>query len=350
MSCAVRQGGLLVWLTLGLSACGTPGPAPVVERSPALVKPITPPRPEIEGDSYVVQRGDTLYGIAFAAGLDYRELAQWNRLESPDRILIGQVLILKPPSGFVPPAVVASGESSGPPGSAEIIPLGESIEIEAAPLEGTRDASVPVTPDTPLPGVAPGQLVETPVARVQAYSDAAWAAAQKPPVVALKAPAASAPATPTPPAAPAVAVLPTAPASPPKPSAPVKFDEQKAPTAWLWPVPGKVIGNYAAAGGKGIDISVPLGTPVRATADGKVVYSGSGLRGYGNLVIIKHGQEFLSAYAHNRRLLVKEGETVRAGQTIAETGDTGADRAKLHFEIRQYGKPRNPLDFLPEAS
>ncbi|WP_296819923.1 peptidoglycan DD-metalloendopeptidase family protein [Thiobacillus sp.] len=113
---------------------------------------------------------------------------------------------------------------------------------------------------------------------------------------------------------------------------------------------GTLIGRFGAAGGKGIDIAGARNTPVRAVAAGKVVYSGSGLRGYGRLLIIKHAGEFLSAYAHNETILVKEGDMVTAGQKIALMGDSDADRVKLHFEIRRYGKPLDPLTYLPERS
>jgi lipoprotein NlpD len=119
---------------------------------------------------------------------------------------------------------------------------------------------------------------------------------------------------------------------------------------WLWPADGTLAGRFGAAGGKGIDIVGSRNTPVMAVAPGKVVYSGSGLRGYGRLLIVKHAGEYLSAYAHNESILVKEGDTVAAGQKIALMGDSDADQVKLHFEIRRYGKPLDPLSYLPERS
>lgn len=115
----------------------------------------------------------------------------------------------------------------------------------------------------------------------------------------------------------------------------------------MWPAKGTLKGKFGEAGGKGIDIVGERNTPVIAAAPGRVVYSGSGLRGYGRLVILKHAGEYLSAYAHNQELLVKEGDTVSAGQKIALMGDSDADRVKLHFEIRQYGRPLDPLKYLP---
>lgn len=123
----------------------------------------------------------------------------------------------------------------------------------------------------------------------------------------------------------------------------------QTPTAWLWPADGPVLNTYAVddPARKGIDIGGEVGAPVRAAADGEVVYSGAGLVGYGELVIIKHGPRFLSAYGHNRKRLVAEGDVVRAGQQIAELGSSGAPRAMLHFEIRDNGQPKNPLSYLP---
>ncbi|MDU9402508.1 peptidoglycan DD-metalloendopeptidase family protein [Pseudomonas sp. zfem004] len=124
---------------------------------------------------------------------------------------------------------------------------------------------------------------------------------------------------------------------------------ERAVGGWTWPANGVLIGKFASNGSlnKGVDIAGDLGQPVFAAADGAVVYAGSGLRGYGELIIIKHSDTYVSAYGHNRRLLVREGQQVKAGQTIAEMGSTGTDRVKLHFEIRRQGKPVDPLQFLP---
>jgi lipoprotein NlpD len=149
------------------------------------------------------------------------------------------------------------------------------------------------------------------------------------------------PVAPPPVVAPVVPVLSVPPVAKPMPRG-------NAGTRWLWPTTGEVIRNYSiAAGSKGIDISGELGQPVQAVAAGKVVYSGSALKGYGELVIVKHDDTYLSAYGHNRRRLVKEGDAVRAGQTIAELGIGPEQKPILHFEIRENGKPVEPLDFLP---
>ncbi|UBM24256.1 peptidoglycan DD-metalloendopeptidase family protein [Pseudomonas sp. p1(2021b)] len=148
-------------------------------------------------------------------------------------------------------------------------------------------------------------------------------------------PASSRPATPVPATpAPVVTQVPAA---------------ERSVGGWTWPANGVLIGKFASNGSlnKGIDIAGDLGQPVFAASGGSVVYAGSGLRGYGELIIIKHSDTYVSAYGHNRRLLVREGQQVKAGQTIAEMGSTGTDRVKLHFEIRRQGKPVDPLQFLP---
>jgi lipoprotein NlpD len=154
----------------------------------------------------------------------------------------------------------------------------------------------------------------------------------------------AAPATAAPPATaaePSTAPGPVAAIPPEKPAAP-------APTSdWIWPVNGKVTEKFDEKRNKGIGIAAKEGDPVVASADGQVVYSGSGLRGYGNLVILKHSDEFISAYAHNRQILVKQGQTVKRGQRIAEVGKSDTTQPKLHFEIRRQGKPVDPLAYLP---
>lgn len=150
----------------------------------------------------------------------------------------------------------------------------------------------------------------------------------------------SASATPRP-AVPAATVQPAAPQ--PSASAPVSDED----IAWIWPANGPLLGGFDEARNKGLDIGGKLGDPVLAVADGRVVYAGAGLRGYGNLIILKHNNTFLTAYAHNQTLLVKEDQSVRKGQRIAEMGSTDSDRVKLHFEIRRQGKPVDPGKYLP---
>jgi lipoprotein NlpD len=154
----------------------------------------------------------------------------------------------------------------------------------------------------------------------------------------LPAPSAASPAS----AAPAASAA--APAAASAPAAPVSGDEE---IAFVWPGTGTVIAGFDEAKNKGLDLGGKAGDPVLAAADGRVVYAGAGLRGYGNLIILKHNNTYLSAYAHNQTLLVKEDQTVRKGQKIAEMGNSDADRVKLHFEIRRQGKPVDPAKYLP---
>jgi len=300
----------LAWLSvmlLGLAACTSPGLAPVSDRTSArravkseAPRPVTPQIAPSTNGLHTIQRGDTLYAIAFANGLDYREIAIWNQLESADRILVGEVLRLTPP-----------------PGAVEIRPLDDEPAPSARPLE-----------EPPV--------LREPQAVLLPYSEANWAQASGArPVTAVEPAAAPAAVRPAPVAATSPTPAPAAAAS-------------GAVDSWLWPVEGTLAGRFGAAGGKGIDIVGQRNTPVKAVAPGKVVYSGSGLRGYGRLLIVKHAGEFLSAYAHNETILVKEGESVTAGQKIALMGDSDTDRVKLHFEIRRYGKPLDPLNYLPE--
>lgn len=312
---ACAQAACLGVILLGLNACTAPGPAPVNNRSSGRIatqtepsRPITPQIAPSTNGLHMVQRGDTLYAIAFANGLDYREIANWNKLESADRIQVGQVLRL-----------------TSPPGAVETMPLDDERLPKARPL-------------------AEPPLLSEPQAVLMAYSEANWAQVSSARPITAVAPAAIKPA--------AVAATPVVPApvaatAPMTPSAPAS---SAVVDNWLWPAEGTLAGRFGAAGGKGIDIVGPRNTPVLAVAPGKVVYSGSGLRGYGQLLIVKHAGEYLSAYAHNAMILVKEGDWVTAGERIAMMGDSDADRVKLHFEIRRYGKPLDPLNYLPERS
>ena len=157
--------------------------------------------------------------------------------------------------------------------------------------------------------------------------------APKPPT--SSGPVAPASATPTPPASTTAT----------SPAAVVQGDDE---LSWQWPAPGAVLTGFDEVRSKGLSIGGKAGEPVLAAADGRVVYAGSGLRGYGNLVILKHNSTYLSAYAHNQTLLVKEEQSVRRGQKIAEMGSTDSDRVQLHFEIRKLGKPMDPARLLPQ--
>lgn len=239
-------------------------------------------------NSYVVKAGDTLHSIAFAAGTDWQTLATLNRIAAPYTIYPGQLLKLSASS--VP---VTLGMDPDVPAAAPAQP-----EPGALAVRGSAAASPPAQPPSvaPAPQPVPSQL-----------------------------PAGAAPA-PRP--------------LPPPPS---------VPGGWQWPSGGKLVLGYAnsAQPHKGIDIAGNTGDPVVAAKGGTVVYAGNGVRGYGNLLIVKHDALFLSAYAHNSKLLVREGDVVKGGQQIAEMGDSGTDRTKLHFEVRKQGNPVDPLQVLP---
>lgn len=253
---------LIVWLVIILLAgCSSSRPrAPVI--SPGETRgPIF--------DKYLVARGDTLFSIAWRYGLDFRKLANANRIAAPYTIYPNQELILEEVSRA-------------------------SAQVNQMPA---RVASTPVKTATkpPVKVVQPATKTQEPLTKSVANSN---------------------------------------------PSA--------DPDSWRWPAAGRVVKAYGASGAhKGIDIGGELGEPVISAAPGKVVYAGSGILGYGNLLIVKHSDRYLSAYGHNDRLLVKEGAAVTGGQKIAEIGDSGTNSVKLHFEIRRAGKPIDPIRLLP---
>ncbi|RMH82523.1 LysM peptidoglycan-binding domain-containing protein [Pseudomonas sp. AOB-7] len=261
-----------------LAGCASPPPGgvQVVERGQHQGNAPLVQRQPVRSGHYVVQRGDTLYSIAFRFGWDWKALAAHNGLRDPYLIRVGQVIRFdnrttpaQPVAATVPRAtapVVSQPAPSRPPlATAPVSQASKPVPVKTAP------ATTPVTPVT------------------------------------------------------------------------------RSASGWAWPTQGTVIGRFSSNGSlnKGIDIAGELGQPVLAASDGSVVYAGSGLRGYGELIIIKHSDTYVSAYGHNRRLLVREGQQVKAGQNIAEMGSTGADRVKLHFEIRRQGKPVDPLQYLP---
>jgi len=271
---------------------------------------------------YTVAPGDTLYSIAFAHGMDVRQLAALNNLPSPYTIHPGQVLKLKASSATAAPTgAVAAGTTVVTTTTTTAPRATQPNPQPSAPVFG------PVTTQTmTASGVAP-----------------AGSASAGPPMATTVAPPTTSPLPPTEqtPAQPAVAATPT-----PPPGATRSADG----ITWQWPASGKVVGGFQAGSGgdgAGVDIAGNLGEPVRAAASGTVVYSGNGLIGYGELIIIKHNDTYLSAYGHNSKRLVKEGDHVSAGQEIALMGASGAPRVELHFEIRKDGKPVDPLGYLP---
>jgi len=346
VSRAVRLAALA--LAIVVAGCATQRKAPVEERAtrpsaPPVVAAPTPastPAPEAEArvQFYTVKRGDTLYKIAFDNGLDYRELAAWNGIENINMIREGQTLRLAPPGEATAPA--AAGVTTMP--------------LRTAPPVVTGEARPPASPSaTPLvvPGARNTDNYKTqPKALKEPYSEQALrdvqraAAAMPPPTPVADATPPPVVARVEPPKAPALPDAKPAPAPPPEATS----DEDKV--AWMWPANGKLVtGGSENPNLKGIDIAGRPGQPVVASASGKVVYAGTGIRGYGKLVIVKHNATWLSAYAHNREILVKEGQQVAKGQQIAEMGNTDADQVMLHFEIRHHGTPVDPLKLLPPA-
>ena len=261
-----------------LSGCASQhGPAPVVDGrraavpKPAVATPAVPaaPAPSVPEGSYLVKKGDTLYSIALEHGADYREVAQWNNLDDPTRILVGQVLRVTPPEPLPGAPTVGKIASRG---------------VESRALE------------TPAPVAKP-----------------------LPPV--------------------------PAPAAPPAAAAPAVATDTGG--EFIWPKKGKVLSNFAEPRSKGIDIDGKPGDPVLAAAAGRVTYTGSGIPGLGKLVVIKHDNGFITVYAHNRDIMVKEQQAVSRGQKIAELGSSDSDRPKLHFQIRKGSAAVDPLRYLP---
>ena len=278
-------------ITLVLAACGATRRTVVVEPSAGTaVRPVVAAQPGARsGKTYRVVHGDTLYAIAFRNGVDFRDLAAWNHIAPPYTIRPGELLRLSPEHGASVHAVAVAPQAH-----------------HAQPSHPAAPVFEPVQP-------APPPSASTPV-----------------PVAGVPTPAASAP--------------------PPTPVAPPPRGPSRTvgAVAWRWPADGSLIKKFQSGDAiPGIELAGKAGDPVRAAADGVVVYSGNGLVGYGELIIIKHNDSFLSAYGHNRKRLVKEGQRVSAGQVIAEIGSTGASRDELEFQIRRDGTPVDPLDYLP---
>jgi lipoprotein NlpD len=334
--------------SLIVAACMTRPAAPVVERTPLPAPPSAaaapppaapaPARGEVRPPTYTVKSGDTLAKIALDNGIDYRDLATWNNIDNPNVIRVGQVLLLGPAAtgGAGPGAGVVTAPLAA---NAPIAPAGAEAK-PSAPSTATGVASLSSGRNTTTFKTEP-KMVKLP------YSEQALAQLQAMPVLPPAPVAATAAPTPAP-AAPQVATA--APSLPPRPDAArvPEIDDDKID--WIWPATGRIVSGFSeSANFKGIDIAGKAGQPVVASAAGKVVYAGSGLRGYGKLVIIKHNNTYLTAYAHNREIMVKEQQQVAKGQKISEMGDTDADQVKLHFEIRRLGKPVDPTKYLPPA-
>lgn len=326
-------------ITLVLAGCASTGPAPVTDLGSSIVpagSAARAPAPTKSGMHRVV-RGDTLYSIAFRNELDYRELAAWNGIASPYTIYVDQELRLQPPAR---PAAAASPAALQPVPASRPAP-GPFVD---APAAAAPEPAAPIAPAPQPPAAEPERAVASQADAAAPTRAAGAVGAPASPTTEPAAELAAVPATP-------VEAIPAESVARPTPSAvpPAAPQMVVGNIAWRWPAPGRVLSGFQPDDRtrQGIDIGGRAGEPIRATAAGAVVYSGNGLIGYGELIIIKHSPDYLSAYGYNRKRLVKEGEQVQAGQVIAEMGASSAGRDALHFEIRRKGKPTNPLDFLP---
>jgi len=299
---------LAVVVALGVSACASSdvAPVPVIDRSrtsAAVSKQATAQAAGV----HVVARGDTLYSIALEHGVDYRELAQWNNLEDAAKIRVGQTLRLTPPSARVAaarPSAASEVQVGAAPGAGPV----ESRSLDSAPATA-RKAPLQAGARTSPKALRLPYSKEN-LAALSRGNEQATARADA------------------------------------RPGAPGTAGDAGA-IAFIWPAQGRVLAGFSEPTNRGVDIGGRVGDPVVAAAPGRVTYTGSGIRGYGKLIIIRHENGFNSVYAHNKEVLVKEGQTVARGQKIAELGDSDSDKPKLHFEIRKSGKPVDPLKYLP---
>ena len=239
---------------------------------------------------YTVKQGDTLYSISWRYGYDHREVAAWNSIPPPYTIYPGQQLLIIAPYQADPRELPASQAAQTSTTASASTQSGTASQVPPRMVGRTAAVSRPLPTTSGTTRNTSRQVLEKDTARLQSKS-----------------------------------------------------------IHWRWPTNGNLLNKYAPNDGKkGLDIAGKLGQPILAAAGGRVVYSGNGLIGYGNLIIIKHNDHYLSAYGHNRRLLVKEGAEVKQGEKIGEMGDSGKDGIILHFEIRQDGKPVDPLRYLPK--
>ncbi|MCL2829961.1 MAG: peptidoglycan DD-metalloendopeptidase family protein [Betaproteobacteria bacterium] len=305
-----------------LSACASKSPAPVAEREVPKKAGAVVAVSSADADAYyTVKKGETLYGIALDRGLNYQDVAAWNNLSAPYTLQVGQQLRIKSPGAGSAVAVAQ--------------PVTAGASVESRSLDGSPVSSPPASSSS-----SAGGAKREPKAGKEPYSDEALARIQKPATVATAATPPAAATTPAPASG-------AASASDPKAADSKAAGDSADEVGWIWPANGKLIATYNETTNKGLDIAGKAGDPVIAAGSGKVMYSGSALRGYGNLIIIRHNDSYSSVYAHNQTLLVKEKQTVTRGQKIAEMGSTDTDQVKLHFEIRKQGKPLDPMKYLP---
>ena len=295
--CLVLAAAVLVVVGCAPSRVPAPVESRTIQKSKSVTKPgaseIRPSSSEpVPAGFYRVRKGDTLIGISLDHGVSWRDIADWNGIVNPNLIEVDQVLRVRPPAGA---ARIASAPASAPTAATPASPSAGSGPTEVRPL-----ASQSQSPRS-QPRVAEPAASQSSVAQVQ-----------------------------------------------PPASQPVNTAAASGAPSLSWPSNGRIITQFADPGYKGIAFSGQEGDPVLAAGDGRVVYSGSGLRGYGNLVIVKHEGDFLTAYAHNRKILVNEGQAVKRGQQIAELGSTDSEIPKLHFEVRLSGKPVDPMRYLAQ--
>lgn len=315
----------LLGVTLLFAGCASQEPAPIQQGASVVSsssRNLPSKRPSAPADDkppavYRVVAGDTLYGIAWRFGLDARDVGRWNRIDDFNRIFVGQKLKLQSePSAAAsisPGVVVAKTAPMPAPGAPrQIAPLPEVKPLPPPPLATKSEPAAPEVAADAMPPKAATPQAPPPATKADNLA-------------------------PEPPLAPAAVTAQSG----------DDTTRSAAGIAWRWPASGKRRTTVAATGAAGLDILGARGQPVYAAAEGQVVYSGNGLRGYGQLIIIKHSDAFLSAYAHNDKLLVGEGSKVKSGQQIAAMGDSEADEVMLHFEIRKGGKAVEPLQFLP---
>jgi lipoprotein NlpD len=340
-----------------LAGCTTSVPAPVVDRNvrpavgaqpdpravpPATVAPVNPAQPgnTVGSQFHVVQKGETLYGIARVNGVDVNSLSAWNNMAAGVALREGQVLRLSPPLGSAP-AVTGAGTTI------TTIPPSGLIQGQPLPAGTPLPATGAATPSlSPIVTPVEAPLKRDPKAQRVPYSDAALAAMQR-------GETAGSPGT----GSPGADVRPTVPAataSAPTAAATSSVDVEIKPgngverdgIAWTWPTAGKVASKFNdKAPMKGIDIAANAGTAVVAAASGKVIYVGKEPRGYGQMIVVNHAKETVSVYFHTDKVQVKEQQRVLLGQKLAEVAE-GADN-KMHFEVRRQGRPLDPVALMP---
>ncbi|MGV6852320.1 MAG: peptidoglycan DD-metalloendopeptidase family protein [bacterium] len=240
--------------------------------------------------SYIVKKGDTLFSIGFRYGIDFHKLAMWNGIRKPYTIQIGQSIRLKAPTQLAKQRQSSSKHQSPSSTRTKRSSTTKPLVVNKAKTSPSRPIKVVTKPKAQITNNKPEKKP------IKTYSS-----------------------------------------------------NNKGKIRWQWPVNGKIITRFSASDSarNGINIAARSGINVKAAAAGVVVYSGNGLRGYGELIIIKHNDLYLSAYAHNKQRKVREGDQIKAGQVIALLGQTGTDRPMLHFEVRFKGKPVDPLKYLP---